>query len=65
MPTLGHLPGGFKCDSGGGTQDAEEERKHAELKLRELNAENRVDSHFMQRFLRKSPPPKKKAEAEG
>ena len=30
---IGHLPGGFKCEFGGGTQGAEEERGHAETQI--------------------------------
>ena len=30
---IGHLPGGFKCEFGGGNRSAEEELKHAETQI--------------------------------
>ena len=46
---IGHLPGGFKCEFGGGSRVQKKSVSMRKFILQELNAENCVNQRFMQR----------------
>ena len=47
---IGHLPGGFKCEFGGGSRVLQKSVSMRKLNLRELNAQNCVNERFVQRI---------------
>ena len=56
---IGHLPGGFKCEFGGGSRVHEEERKHAETHLARVERRKLCELAFYAAIPREKPFAKK------